>query len=441
MISTHDFTRHLRQLVPDASDKHFLLAVSGGIDSMTMLFLFRETGLRFSVAHYNYQLRGDDSQRDEALVRDVAQQYHVPFYSICFDTRQFIEENKLNLQDAARTLRYNWFRSLAEEHGFSYVCTAHHADDAAETFLMGASRGKALNYLVGIRQKDGLWLRPMLHMTRSNIEAFASAHGIIYREDLSNTSDDYLRNRLRHKVMPVLNGVMPGFALRISALSKHLDRQDQFLRAMLDQQLSACSLGNDSWDLVAVRNNEFADLLLVHLALQCGLPPETGENIFEQRNDAIPHVYFGTTASLRIHRGIIRLERQTSFAMNSSDIVAEIYPDGRGQDIISIDEVEIHEQHQIEACERTIYISADAIEFPMIIRSIREGDWFIPFGQKGRKKIFKYLHDHKATLWEKESAMVLCSGSNIVWLVGYRMDERYRISGFPSRAFRIRWRS
>ena len=219
---------HINTNLSFLKEKKLLLAVSGGIDSMVLVRLCHQLQLNFAVVHCNFQLRGNESDDDEMLVIQTCQDGYIPYYLNSFDTLEFAKKNKLSIQLAARKLRYDWFYKLMNENGFDYILTAHHLDDSLETFLINFTRGSGLDGLIGIPEQNDKIVRPLLIFSRNEIETFAQENNIAWREDSSNASDKYLRNKLRHDVLPILKELNPSLLSSFENTIKNL-KQSQSL--------------------------------------------------------------------------------------------------------------------------------------------------------------------------------------------------------------------
>ncbi|OYQ32077.1 tRNA lysidine(34) synthetase TilS [Flavobacterium cyanobacteriorum] len=418
------FEDHLKVNLPFLKDKKLLLACSGGIDSMVLAHLLKQLDYPFSIAHCNFMLRGEESDADEDFVRNYASCNNIPVYITHFDTMLFATDNKLSLQVAARQLRYGWFNELLRENGLDYLLTAHHLDDSAETFLINFTRGTGLEGLTGIPQQNEAIVRPLLPFTREEVEAYARENSIIWREDSSNATDKYLRNRVRHDVVPVLKSLNPLFGQSFQQTLKNLQQAKSLAddaAILVYRQVVTEHKGRKHIDI-----RELARLTNYRAYLYRWLSPfgfTAWEDIYALA-DAQPgkYVLAGPYRLLK-DRKILILER----IVEDEVAVHEIY---EGMNTISTafrlsvsDVTGVSE----DSLKNTLYADKEKLKFPLFVRKWQAGDYFYPVGMNGqKKKVSKYFKDEKMSLSEKEGAWLLCSGSQVVWIINKRADERFK---------------
>ena len=423
-------------------DDRILLTVSGGVDSMVMLSLFVRCGYSVGVAHCNFQLRGAESDEDEVLVRQEAERCGVPCYNRRFETKAEMERTGESMEMAARRLRYAWFDELSREEGYTVIAIAHHADDSIETFFINLLRGTGLRGLTGISTQVGKIIRPLMFASRREILEYATANRIPYREDSSNRSTKYLRNKIRLGLIPRIREINPKFTSlmcrnlarltdaqlfinhgieRIRALAVtsengidtiHLDRIDPaFPREFVIYELLNSAYGFKS---------DVIDSLCHALELEA-----TGRRFYAR--DRVATVDRGRILISPIAPGddcLVRVERSAPRSYCGNAVLYFEYCD--------IDTIK-----NFGVPEQIAQVDADLLQFPLTLRRWREGDWFIPFGMTGRKKISDFLIDAKVSLPEKQRQFVLLSGDDIVWLVGRRIDDRFRLTSATENVLRI----
>ncbi|WP_407557740.1 tRNA lysidine(34) synthetase TilS [Winogradskyella sp. 4-2091] len=409
------------------NDCKLLIAISGGIDSVVLAHLCQNLNLNFSLAHCNFNLRAEESDKDEAFVVEMAEDFDVEVFVQNFNTEAYATEHKRSIQMAARELRYDWFKELAEQLNFDYILTAHHADDNLETFLINFTRGTGLNGLTGIPMINDNVVRPLLPFSRIQIEAFAKAHQITWREDASNASRKYLRNKLRHEVVPILKEINPQLLDSFQNTLSHLNDtqlivEDQLMDFKKRAIISEDDLGTTYKisEFKAVKNpkaylfelfknygftewNDVADLL----------DAQSGKLVKSNSHRLIKHREFLILTELKDFE-----ESETSLFIEESDSNVNT-PFGR----INFNNVEAIS----ETSNHIIYVDKDLLKFPLELRLWKEGDTFQPLGMSGKKKISKYLKDEKASLVEKENTWVLTSENKVIWVVGKRADERFKV--------------
>ncbi|HLA55579.1 MAG TPA: tRNA lysidine(34) synthetase TilS [Flavobacterium sp.] len=419
------FQKYLSQNLSFLKDKKLLLAISGGVDSMVMAELFKSLGYDISIAHCNFNLRGSESDSDTDFVKNYAGANNLKIHITHFDTNAFAKDNKLSIQLAARQLRYLWFQELLEKYQLNFVLTAHHADDNLETFLINFSRGTGIEGLTGIPQQNGNIIRPLLVFSRSDIENFANENGIGWREDSSNASDKYLRNKIRHDIVPALKSLNPNFIDAFNDTSNHLQQ--------------AKSMVDDASVLVRKEVVIEKEDKLIFKIFDLKRLPNYQAYLYQWLKD------FGFTAWDDIYDLV---DAQSGKQIHSEDFILlkdrEILILTRKTDVdkseaywIDIDMESIKVPINLSFCRVAdinetandcIFVDADKLNFPLQIRKWNEGDYFYPFGMEGKKKIAKYFKDEKIPLTDKSDIWILLSGNEIVWIINKRMDNRFRVT-------------
>ncbi|MBB68526.1 MAG: tRNA lysidine(34) synthetase TilS [Flavobacteriaceae bacterium] len=420
-----EFKAHIKLNFPNLFKDRILLACSSGIDSMVMTHLCQKLNLNITLAHCNFCLRGHESNLDEAFVVDYASKQDILVFSKQFDTQSFVDNSKYSIQMAARELRYNWFQSLSEQHQFSCVLTAHHADDNLETFLINLSRGSGLDGLVGIPEKNGLFLRPLLPFSRDQILQYAQKHQIEWREDSSNVSLKYQRNQLRHKLVTVLKEIYPNILESLTKTQSHLEASKELLESHIqdieEQVIVKTNLGEIHFDINALKALKSLPLYLFPLfnkygfsdwkALSKLLDGQSGKKLLSKTHTLIKNrqvlILFSND-----------LPTATSQKIESHNDIAFIENLGCH---LKIDKVSVLDSPDTN----TIYVDFDKLQFPLELRPWKNGDYFYPKGMEGKKKISKFFKDEKMSLSEKDKTLLLCSDAQVVWVVGKRQDARF----------------
>lgn len=420
-----EFKAHIKLNFPNLFKERILLACSSGIDSMVMTHLCQKLNLNITLAHCNFCLRGHESNLDEAFVVDYASKQDILVFSKQFDTQSFVDNSKYSIQMAARELRYNWFQSLSEQHQFSCVLTAHHADDNLETFLINLSRGSGLDGLVGIPEKNGIFLRPLLPFSRDQILQYAQKHQIEWREDSSNVSLKYQRNQLRHKLVTVLKEIYPNILESLTKTQSHLEASKELLESHIhdieEQVIVKTNLGEIHFDINALKALKSMPLYLFPLfnkygfsdwkALSKLLDGQSGKKLLSKTHTLIKNRQVLILLSND-------LPTATSQKIESHNDIAFIENLGCH---LKIDKVSVLDSPDTN----TIYVDFDKLQFPLELRPWRNGDYFYPKGMEGKKKISKFFKDEKMSLSEKDKTLLLCSDAQVVWVVGKRQDARF----------------
>ena len=418
------FQHHLQQHFPFLWQKKLILTISGGIDSVVLAHLLHELELPFMMAHCNFQLRGEESEGDQRFVEALSRELSVPLVTKRFETKAYGKAQGLNTQLAARVLRYEWFEALRQEQGYDYILTAHQANDSWETFLINTSRGTGLKGLLGIPTRNGAILRPLLPFSREEILAFATERALCWREDSSNCSDAYTRNKIRHHLSPILKEVHPLFFKNFEKTQALLQLTYDFLQESIAHYRQECFVeGEPTIFLIEkLRLHPHRRFLLHELLSPYGFDVESLERFLQ----ADTGKYLSSdTHRLLSNRGQWLISRLREVAPTAFYLQAET---GEINHPIAlcwqqVDEVEA----SVAGC---LYVDRDKVQFPLCLRKRKEGDLFYPYGMGGQKKTLrKYFKDEKYTMYDKENQWLLTDSTDqILWVIGKRADERFRPS-------------
>lgn len=415
------FQNHIDTNFSFLKDKKLLLATSGGLDSMVLVHLFQHANLNFALAHCNFQLRGTDSNEDENFVNNYASKNKISCFTIQFDTEKYSEESKLSTQLAARKLRYDWFNELLVSENFDFVATAHHLDDQVETFLINFSRGTGLEGLTGIPSVNENIVRPILVFSREEIQKYAEENNIQWREDSSNASDKYVRNKIRHHLVPILKEINPSFLSSFQNTLEYLNQEQ--------------SLVSDAVELVYQKvvtedNNQLKiniSELLQYKNHQAYLYQWLHQYGFSAWTDITNLLHAQSGKQIFSDKYVILKDRDFL-------ILSKIQSNGNKEFIINSLTEKPNFPLNFELCNESdiliqskyiIFVDESQLQFPLKIRKWREGDFFHPFGMTGKKKVSKFFKDEKFTLFEKQETWILESNNQIVWIIGHRSDNRF----------------
>lgn len=422
-------------------DDFILLAVSGGVDSMAMLSLFAEAGYRVGVAHCNFQLRGVEAEEDEVLVETVAREHNAPFFNRRFDTQTEVEASGESVQMVARRLRYAWFDELCAEHGYTRIAIAHQADDSAETFFINLLRGTGLRGLTGINVINGRVVRPLLFATRKEIVEYALSHKLSYREDSSNSSTKYLRNKIRLGVIPRIREVMPQFTTVMTANVERLTATQAFVERQIEQIRSEVLTREGGTDVIDPARID-AELPLRFVLFELMRCYGFHSDVVDQLCHALERGATGRRFYARDHVAFVDRGRIALEPIATEDACAvEILPDTErcfvGCGVILFDHLSIDDIDRLQQPDNVALLDENKLQYPLTLRRWREGDTFQPFGMEGCKKVSDYLIDAKVSRPDKARQFVLTSGDRIVWLVGRRLDERFRVDSSTENVLRL----
>jgi len=426
---------HLSKDLTFLENKKLLLAVSGGIDSMVLAHLFKTLGYDICIAHCNFGLRGDESDGDENFVRKFAIENDIKVFVTHFDTKAFASDAKLSVQVAARQLRYTWFEELLQDNNLDYLLTAHHQDDAIETFLINFTRGTGLQGLTGIPQQNGNVIRPLLPFSRDDIESYARENNITWREDSSNASDKYLRNKLRHDIVPVLKALNPSFGTSFAQTLLNLQQAQSLVddaSVMVYKQVV-----NDLDNQKQINISQLVRLQNYKAYLYQWLSP-FGFTAWDDIYNLID-----SQSGKYVTAGNFRLSK------NRDNLIFEPIPEVKNEVYkilqneqkttnpigLRLEKVDFFKEN---STKNVIFVNNDLIKFPLFVRKWREGDYFYPSGMNGqKKKVSKYFKDEKFSLSDKENTWLLCTENEIIWVIGHRADNRFKVTRNTTQILKI----
>jgi len=424
-----------------SSSDRILLAVSGGVDSVVMVRLFKDAGYFFGIAHFNFGLRGEDSDKDEVFVRNLAEQYAVPYYVKHSDTKEYAASQKISIQMAARDLRYAWFDEIQNKEGYAYVATAHHLDDQAETFFINILRGTGISGMHGILPKQGRVIRPLMFVTREKILDFAQEQHLVWREDRSNSDRKYLRNKLRHDVLSELYKINPQFSHKLNESIGYLRNVELIfndhiagITADLVQNTPEGILISIDW----IYEYEPHDTYLFELLKPYGFSFAVVKEIVRSLDTFSGKIFYSPTHRLLRDRENFIIQPLSE--LNSDPFAGEVFY--LGKDIPNIElpvclcTYQTDKINDLPMGKASIAcLDINKLEFPLKLRKWEKGDWFIPLGLKGKKKLSDFFINQKVSLADKEKTWLLLSGDDIVWVIGKRIDNRFRITSKTKKAF------
>lgn len=427
-------------------DSRILLAVSGGIDSVVMAHLFSRSKYSFGIAHCNFKLRGKESDLDEIFTAQLSEKFQVPFYKISFQTKDYSKQARLSIQMAARDLRYKWFDKIREDHNYDFIAVAHQRDDEIETFLINLLRGTGILGLHGILPKRDRIVRPLLFASRNDIEEYAMLHSLKFREDESNKEEKYLRNRIRHKIIPLLDKISPDALDNITAsISKIRDAEkiyNETIRARKEELIKFS--GHDyRLSIEAVRRLTPAKTWIYELLKDFGCTESLAGDIVELL-DSEPGrlIAFERYILLRDRDELIIQEREgvksdvdlpgiKEYHIREEDAETEI-PLKLSITRQSISKYVVSKEGSIAA------LDLGKLHFPLIIRKWKKGDYFYPLGMNSKKKLSDFFIDEKFSRFQKDKTWLLCSGDKIAWIIGKRIDDRFKITSTTRIVYQIK---
>ncbi len=421
------FQHHIKTHLSFLEKSKILIAISGGIDSVVLTHLCYKIGLNVALAHCNFNLRGAESNADQAFVEQLADTLGLEVFTQHFDTQVYAKNNKCSIQMAARELRYNWFTDLAQQLNFDYIVTAHHADDNLETFLINFTRGTGLEGLTGIPEVNANFVRPLLPFSRQAIMQYAQQNTIKWVEDKSNASTAYLRNKLRHELIPILKSINPSLLQSFKNTLSHLNDSQSIVNdsmaAFLNQAIIQVSKTTVTYSILAFKNTGRPQAYLFEAFKNYGFTQ--WQDINALLNGQSGKQVFSSTHRLIKDRDTLLLTKITNHVLPTIVILETDKQVETPLGKLIFNQVLTPE----EANKYIIYVDKATLEYPLVLRKWTQGDVFFPIGMDGKKKkLSKYFKDEKMSLLEKESTWLLCSNTKIVWVVGKRADNRFKVA-------------
>lgn len=421
----------------DKEDK-LLLGVSGGVDSVVLTHLINRHGNDFAIAHCNFNLRGEESDGDEAFVKELAESYGVRLFSVSFDTKGFAGEMGISIEMAARKLRYEWFEKICNENSFDYIVVGHHLDDVLETFFLNLARGTGIRGLSGIKAKAGKIIRPLLFASRKEIEAYALENNLDFRFDSSNDDIVYKRNNVRHKVLPLMEELNPSFRISLKKTINFLNQTEELFLQKIEDIREMLVSSSEAGILIDKTKLEFLSpkpLILYELLRPYNFNNETVEEIINSSKNTGSRFYSST------HRLVV--DRYNYIITLPEKESLELFYIEEDQTNIS-DPVEMNikiednfNAYKIPKSKNIAVFDIMEIDFPIVIRKWQKGDYFKPFGMTGFKKISDFFIDEKMSIPEKENCWIMLSGNKVMWIIGKRTDDRFRVSEDTRKILRI----
>lgn len=422
-------------------DEKILLAVSGGVDSVVMCELFYLAGYKFGIAHCNFKLRDEESDEDEKFVQNLADKYKANFYLKKFNTEKYAVSNGISIQMAARELRYKWFEELLKSENYKYVAAAHHSDDQIETFFINILRGTGIAGLHGILPKQNNIIHPLLFSNRKRIEDFRKKYNLKFREDSSNISEKYLRNKIRHRIIPLLKDINPEFEQIINKNIERFRETEKIYTGHIEEEKNKIVEIQEDKIVFPIKKLKKLDSLSTYLyefLYPYNFSFHVVEDIVAAIDDISGKQFFSPT-----HRLIKDREELIITPKKHEDHSAEQYTvNEKSIDKpvnLKIDNVFSARDFKIPQSNNIACLDYEKLKFPLILRKWKEGDYFYPLGLNSRKKLSDFFIDRKFSLLDKENAWLLCSSDKIVWIVGFRIDNRFKVTKKTKKIFQIEY--
>ncbi len=428
-----------------------ILALSGGIDSIVLADLLLKAKVEFVAAHCNFHLRGEESDGDEKFVREFAEKYGIQCFVKHFDTEKYASENGISIEMAARDLRYAWFEELRQHLGYDKIAVAHHADDQAETFFINLLRGAGLNGLKGMKPQNGAIIRPLLWASREQIRQYAVESQITWHEDHTNAESVYLRNKIRNQLLPTFDELQHEARQGLYKSLEHLSAENELYRALLKEKLAQIvEQGGDVQRLPfsklvkakvpePVEGSAYSFQLLFEWLRNYGFNADQCHFIYDAIGTGVGNQYCSATHRLVIGRDELQLSEikakkddEIQIGIGEEEILSPFH--------LCFSKLERTADFIINKSSDVAQLDFDKLRFPLTLRHWRHGDRFCPLGMKGSKLLSDFFVDQKFTEYQKQNVWLLVSAEgDILWVVGYRIDEHFKIVNDTKTVFQCRW--
>jgi tRNA(Ile)-lysidine synthase len=424
------FDKYIRENNLCSPNDKLLLGVSGGVDSIVMADLFIEKNYRIGIAHCNFQLREEESEEDQKFVEKLALIKKIPFYTKRFETKEYARENSMSVQMAARELRYRWFDEIRSKYAYNYIAIGHNLDDVVETFFINLSRGTGIRGLTGIKPVFGDIIRPILFASRKEILSYAEKRNLDFREDSSNIDTIYVRNKIRHNIIPRFNKLTPDFNKTIIETIERLrDAEiilDNAIKGIKSEIIIEQSSNSILIDIDKLKVLKPVYTVLYEIIKDFGFNYKTVKSIISSLADTPGKKFYSKTHRIIKDRSFLivtDIEKRDYSSVKIKADVAEIAEPVS----LSFSKFNRPEKYNIPKETKYAVLDYNKISYPLELRKWRQGDRFIPLGMNNRKKLSNFFIDYKLSIPEKEAVWIITSGEDIIWIVNYRIDERYKV--------------
>jgi tRNA(Ile)-lysidine synthase len=404
-----------------------------------MFHLFRQLEFPIGIAHCNFQLRGDESEEDEIFVRNLANEYDIPFFSKRFETKEIAEDEGISIQMAARDLRYDWFEEIRNKYGYNYIAIAHNKDDVIETFLINLTRGSGIKGFTGIKSKSGNIIRPLLFASRNEIEEYLNENKFVYREDSSNRAVKYNRNLIRHEIIPLFEKINPRFRETIiENISRLKDAETIYIDNIHKTRESVVREENQRILLNLEKLKQLYPIsnFLYEILKPFGFSSSQVTDIIESLDGISGKQFSSLTHRLIKDRTDLIIEEISS--INEKYYYIDVDTERFVSPVkLNISKFELNKEFEIIKDSQIGLFDLDKIEFPIILRKWEKGDYFMPLGMKNLKKVSDFFIDNKLSIPDKENTWILESGNKIIWIIAYRIDERFKVTNITKNILKI----
>ncbi|NCC18026.1 MAG: tRNA lysidine(34) synthetase TilS, partial [Bacteroidia bacterium] len=421
------------------NNQTILLAVSGGIDSMILCDLFLKSNFKFAIAHCNFHLRGEESNRDERFVREYAQKNNIKIHVKDFDTYSYMKEKGKSMQVSAREMRYSWFNELLKEEGYSYIATGHHIDDSIETFFMNILRGTGIAGLHGILQKVNLVIHPLLFTGRAEIVNYQKENKLEFVEDSSNATTKYTRNKIRHELIPLVKEIAPNLDKIISKEIERFRETEVVFRSVInDAKTELLEIENQTIKISIEKLKSYVPqkIFMYEILSDFGFNEATINSIEDALLETSGKQFYSETHRLVKDRDYLLIVKNKPQNLNQY-LIEESQTSVYSPIILHMEILKDLQYVKIPKNKEVAMLDYDKLTFPLILRKWKKGDSFFPYGLQGEKKISEFYKNLKYSILDKENQWLLCSENDIIWVVGQRIDDRYKITKSTKTIYKI----
>ncbi|MDL2265377.1 tRNA lysidine(34) synthetase TilS [Parabacteroides sp. OttesenSCG-928-G21] len=416
-----------------------IVGLSGGADSVALLALLVKLDYTCVAAHCNFHLRGDESERDALFAKSVADRFGVDFIQKDFDTIAYAKENHLSIEMAARELRYAWFEQIRKERGAEAIAVAHHRDDNTETVLLNLIRGSGIRGMSGMKPKNGYVIRPLLEVSREEILHWLEEQQLSYMEDSTNLSDEYTRNFIRLRLLPLIEEVNVAAKATIARTATHLSEVETIYQSVIEKARKQLINEELRISISELLTFPAPATILYELLKPYGFNRVVSEEVFDSLDKESGKTFYSPAYRLIKDRDYLLLA-----VTENDETIEKTYSFIPGEESnhlpleLNCDIIVLTKTLQLVKDKQYAYFDFDKLTFPLILRRWNPGDWFIPFGMSGKKKLSDYFADNKYSLLEKEKVWLLCAGADVIWIVGERTDNRFRVGETTKKVLRIK---